>query len=180
MKRFKLQNHASTWLSSVSINLIVRLIRSNRNAPSYVEFVATVTKLYIRNNFALSVQFGLPDAVIYITFVSLHWKPAAINYPQSAAISYDGTWYDKSEKTLQGTISGDTLTWENGREFSLTFDEQSRIVLNVEEDTYLGELTHDGNIQWSSGDTWINLGTNPGTNPGTNIFVFLQGLDSRA
>ena len=81
---------------------------------------------------------------------------------------------------MQGTISGDKLTWDNGREFSLTFDEQSRIVLNVEEDTYLGELTHDGNIQWSSGDTWINLGTNPGTNPGTKIFVFLQGLDSRA
>ena len=178
MERLTLQNHASTWLSSVSINLIVRLIRSNLNALSYVEFVATVTKLYIRNNFALSVR--LPDAVIYITFVSLHWKPAAINYPQSAAISYDGTWYDKSEKTLQGTISGDTLTWENGREFSLTFDEQSRIVLNVEEDTYLGELTHDGNIQWSSGDTWINLGTDSGTNPGIIIFFFLLGFDSMA
>ena len=56
----------------------------------------------------------------------------------------------------------------------MTFDEQSRIVLNVEEDTYLGELTHDGNIQWSSGDTWINLGTNPGINPGIEIFVFYR------
>ena len=72
MERFTLQNHASTWLSSASINLIVRLIRSNRNALSYVEFVAMVTKLYIRNSFALSVQFGIPDAVIYITFVSLY------------------------------------------------------------------------------------------------------------
>ena len=61
----------------------------------------------------------------------------------------------------------------------MKFDEQSRIVLKVEENTYLGELTHDGNIQWSSGDIWINLGTNPGTNPGINIFVILQGLDSR-
>ena len=78
---------------------------------------------------------------------------------------------------MQGTISGDKLTWDNGREFSLTFDEQSRIVLNVEEDTYLGELTHDGNIQWSSGDMWINLGTDPDTNPGIDIFVFLLGLD---
>ena len=81
---------------------------------------------------------------------------------------------------MQGTISGDTLTWDNGKEFSLTFDEQSRIVLNVEEDTYLGELTHDGNIQWSSGDTWINLGTDSGTNPGIIIFFFLLGLDSMA
>ena len=56
MERLTLQNHASTWLNSVSINLIVRLIRSNLNALSYVEFVATVTKLYIRINFALSVQ----------------------------------------------------------------------------------------------------------------------------
>ena len=78
---------------------------------------------------------------------------------------------------MQGTISGDKLTWDNGREFSLTFDEQARIVLNVEENTYLGELTQDGNIQWSSGDMWINLGTNPGTNPGIDIFVFLRGLD---
>ena len=62
----------------------------------------------------------------------------------------------------------------------MKFDEQSRIVLKVEENTYLGELTHDDNIQWSSGDIWINLGTNPGTNPGINIFVILQGLDSRA
>ena len=62
----------------------------------------------------------------------------------------------------------------------MTFDEQSRIVLSVEEDTYLGELTQDGSIQWSSGDIWINLGTDPGTNPGINIFVFLQGLDSWA
>ena len=111
--------------------------------------------------------------MIYITFVSLYWKPAAISYPQSAAISYDGTWYDKSEKTLQGTISGGTLTWDNGKEFALKFDEQSRIVLKVEEDTYLGELTHDGNIQWSSGDIWINLGTNPGITPGIRIFFFL-------
>ena len=55
MKRFKLQNHASTWLSSVSINLIVKLIRSNLNALSYVEFVATVTYLYIRNHVTSSV-----------------------------------------------------------------------------------------------------------------------------
>ena len=56
MERFILQNHASIWLSSVSINLIVRLIRLNRNALSYVEFVATVTKLYTRNSFAFSVR----------------------------------------------------------------------------------------------------------------------------
>ena len=55
----------------------------------------------------------------------------------------------------------------------MKFDEQSRIVLKVEEDTYLGELTHDGNIQWSSGDIWINLGTNPGITPGIEIFFFL-------
>ena len=113
-------------------------------------------------------------------------KPAATSYRKSSAISYDGTWYDKAEKTLQGTISGDTLTWNNGREIALTFDEQSRIVLNVEGDTYLGELTQDGNIQWIygdisiDGDVWINLGTNPGTNLGINIFVFLHRLDSRA
>ena len=66
-----------------------------------------------------------------------------------------------------------TLTWNNGKEFALKFDEQSRIVLKVEEDTYLGKLTLDGNIQWSSGDVWINLGTNPGSTPGIKIFVFL-------
>ena len=69
MKRFKLQNHASTWLSSVSINLIVKLIRSNLNAQSYVEFVETVTKLYILNEFALSLS---SEDVIYINFVSLY------------------------------------------------------------------------------------------------------------
>ena len=62
----------------------------------------------------------------------------------------------------------------------MTFDEQSRIVLNVEEDTYLGELTNDGNIQWSSGDTWINLGADSGSNPGIIIFFCLLGLDSMA
>ena len=59
MERFTLQNHASIWLSSVNINLIVRLIRSNRNALSYVEFVAMVTKLYIRNSFALYLKDNL-------------------------------------------------------------------------------------------------------------------------
>ena len=59
MERLTLQNHASTWLSSVSINLIVKLIRSNLNAQSYVEFVETVTKLYILNDFALSLQDDL-------------------------------------------------------------------------------------------------------------------------
>ena len=107
-------------------------------------------------------------------------KPAAISSPRSAAIRYDGTWYDKSEKTLQGTISGSTLTWNNGKELVFKFDEQSRIVLKVEEDKYLGELTHDGNIQWSNGDIWINLGTNPGITPGIKIFVFLWGWDSWA
>ena len=59
MERLTLQNHASTWLSSVSINLIVKLIRSNLNAQSYVEFVETVTKLYILNDFALSFKDDL-------------------------------------------------------------------------------------------------------------------------
>ena len=128
----------------------------------------------------LLFHYGSSEDTIYIIFVSLYWEPAAISSPRAAAINYDGTWYDKSEKTLQGTISGGTLTWDNGKEFALKFDEQSRIVLSVEEDTYLGELTQDGSIQWSSGDIWINLGTDPGTNPGINIFVFLQGLDSWA
>merc|ERR1740121_1015421 len=77
------------------------------------------------------------------------YESVALLEPQDG---FDGTWLKGTMRDgnqfTKGVISGNTLVWNNGDKFNLTFLDRNTIEFRCAGIVYYGELRYNGELRW--------------------------------